>query len=903
MSAARLARAVSGERAVLAAAFATLFGMSAAHALLETGRDALFLARLPASQLPWTYLAIAVAAAAISRLPAPRARSALGRRALSALLLAGALVTAAFWALGDPGSRWALRGLYVWTGVNATLGGIQFWYVIGDLWTVTQAKRAFGRVALGGLVGTLAGAATARALASSGAAERLVLASAVVQAATALLPALLLSSPPDGRGRPRLDLGASLRLVREQPYLRGLASLVLLSTLAFTAVDFVFKSSVAREIPPGQLGWFFATFYTVASVLALLAQLLVTGWLLRVLGLPRAQQALPALLLLAFAGVAAGGGVLAALALKLLDGTLREAHRTTSELLLVPVRDALRARAKPFLDVVVRRGGQALASLGILAFLALPGAGTWVALGGAVLCLAWVARAVALRQPYLDLFRSALRERRLPEPGELPPLDLGSLEALIAALGSSHDAEVIAALDVLAEQGRVRLIPPPILYHPSEEVALHALELFEHAGRRDVAAAAGHLLDHPSARLRAAALQARAGAGVEDREVLRAATRDESATVRATALVALAAAGETTPETERRLDELLRGPDPEARSALARAIAHRPSAAMEGVLTRLARSDDPEVLREVAWAMGALRDERSLPALLRLLAPRDVREAARRAFLAHGEAGLAFLERSLADQGLPHEIRRHVPRTISRFPPERAARILLERFLEEPDGMVRFKILRGLGRIVADHPRVRLDREPLRRATDRTLEAAFRPLRWRVVLEQGAAEDPRRATAVHGLLVALLRDKERHATDRLFRLLALQLRGENLEDVHRGLGSADPKLRASSRELLEHLLGRRLREPVLALVDEAPAAERVARLARTQPARAMGYQDVLAALLEAPGDTLRTLAVHHAGELGAAALRSRIERLRRESPTPFLEQAAALALRALPEES
>ena len=277
--------------------------------------------------------------------------------------------------------------------------------------------------------------------------------------------------------------------------------------------------------------------------------------------------------------------------------------------------------------------------------------------------------------------------------------------------------------------------------------------------------------------------------------------------------------------------------------------------------------------------------------------------AAREAFLAHGERGLAFLEQALADPALPHAIRRHVPRTVSRFAPAPAARILLARFLEEPDGMVRFKILRGLGRMVADHPRVPLDRELLRQAIDRTLDAAFRPLHWRVVLEQGAREDPRRATPVHGLLVALLRDKERHATDRLFRLLALRLRGENLEDVHRGLGSADPKVRASSRELLEHLLGRRLRRPILALIDEAPAAERVARAVRAHHAPALGYQDVLALLLDAPGDTLRTLTVHHAAELGAAALRPRIERLRHERPTPFLERAAAAALRALPEET
>ena len=241
-----------------------------------------------------------------------------------------------------------------------------------------------------------------------------------------------------------------------------------------------------------------------------------------------------------------------------------------------------------------------------------------------------------------------------------------------------------------------------------------------------------------------------------------------------------------------------------------------------------------------------------------------------------------------------------MPRTISRFPPDRAASVLLARLSDEPDGMVRFKILRGLGRIVADHPRVALDRELLRVATERTLEAAFRLLHWRIVLERGAREDPRRATQVHELLVALLRDKERHAIDRLFRLLALRLRREHLEDVHRGLLGPDPKLRASSRELLENLLRRPLRNAVLALVDDAPDRERAARAGDYYRAPSLDFEGLLATLLDAPGDTLRTLAVHHATELGMSGLRDRIERLRREHPTPFLERAATRALRALP---
>ena len=156
----------------------------------------------------------------------------------------------------------------------------------------------------------------------------------------------------------------TLRLFRNDPYIKALGGLVLVSTVALTLADYVFKSTVAQTVAPAHLGTFFASFYMILNVLALGAQLVLAGWLLRVLGLHRTLWVLPAFVFLGAAGVALGGGLLAALLLKGADGTLRYSlHRTGTELLFVPLPDSLRARAKPVIDVVGQRGGQALASL------------------------------------------------------------------------------------------------------------------------------------------------------------------------------------------------------------------------------------------------------------------------------------------------------------------------------------------------------------------------------------------------------------------------------------------------------------------------------------------------------------------------------------------------------------
>jgi HEAT repeat protein len=874
----------SGERRGAAAAFLTLFGMLAAHTLLETARDALFLARLPASQLPWMYIVMAAMAVALARSPWPGTRG-LGRYAVSLLLVACAAGTFLFWGAGRLSSPWALRALYVWNGLVGTLTTLQFWLVLGELYTVGQAKRLYKVVGAGSLLGAVCGAAAARWVAMNLTPAHLVPVSAFTLLATALGPALLVRRPAHGRtpaDEAPVKLGEGLALLRGHAYVRGLAGLVLISTVALTLADYVFKSTVARNVPPQDLGAFLATFYMGLNVAALVVQLLAVGWVLRVLGLHRALWALPALMFLGSSGVVFGGGLLAALLLKSGDGALRHSlHRTSTELLFVPLPDRARAVAKPLIDVAGQRGGQALASVLILSQVGIGRGDTVLAIAAAVLCVAWIAWATDLKKHYLELFRAALRQGMLPRTEAMPPLDLGSLEALFAGLNSGDDSEVVAAIELLAEQGRERLIPALILYHPSRAVVLSALDQFARSRRTDFVSVADRLLQHEDAEVRAAALRARASV-VPDPRALRAALEDRSPLVRAVALAGLAAQGEAA-EAEEAMRAMVAEGSVETRAGLAQAMALVPDARFAGLLVELAEDPDVGVLLHVARAMAALRDPRFVPALIPMVARHEVRREARDALLAIGAPALDQLEAAMGDPDMPHELRRHLPRTISRFEAAAAVPILLRHLLAESDGMVRFKIIRGLGRLADENPEVPFDAAIVREGIARTMEAALRLLHWRSVLAEGARREPAWATRGHHLLRELVEDKEVHATERIFRLLNLLHRDEDFRSMHRGLRSALPKVRASSRELLENLLEPPLREAVLALVDEVPAALRLDRAAAFYRAAPLRYEEVLAAILDEPGETLRSVAAHHVGELRLRALRPRLEALRGEA--------------------
>jgi AAA family ATP:ADP antiporter len=915
------------ERRNTFAAFATLLAITTGHTLLETARDAFFLAKMPASRLPWMYLVIVACALLLSRIRAARAD---GKVAVAGSLVVAALITGAFWTVMRHGTATplVLYALYVWTGLFASWAMVQVWTLLGRAHTMTQAKRLYGFIGAGAVLGGVLGAIVARvAITAMSARSAVLLAAGLFVVAAA--PCLLITLPPaeapsaprrgtEAREAPRRRMSATMRLLWENPFAVRVLALVLVATVTVTIADYLFKARIAESATSTkQLIAWLSTFYAVTNALALVAQLVLAPWLFRRVGVQRALFVFPLALLAAAAGVVLSAGALgAAVALKGLDGVLRYSiHKTSTELLLVPVPDGVRERLKPVIDLVGSRGGQALASVVILGLVASAAAQT-VVLGAIVggLGIAWVVLVFRMRASYLDVFRETLKTGGLSGRVDLPALDLNALETLFTGLNSAHDSDVIASLELLAEQRRERLIPALILYHPSREVVLRALEIFTEMGRTDFVTIADRLNAHPDREVASAALRARTTV-LPERELLLERLRGACPQVSCTALVALMTRGWMAPdEIDQRLGEVMTGQSWQSIAELARSI--RVLARVRGDDDILeARFDDllvaidarasafhdaptppvpatpatpgagfglglgPPDVRvrlEVARAMEVRHSARFVPLLVAMLRWQELRAAARRALVSIPGA-LAALDQAMATPELPPDIRVQLPRTIALFEPSAAAEVLMRHLTEDRGGATRWKTLRGLVRLRRERPEIDLDPSALLRVADKTLEGAEELRRWRTALateEDGAPGSRRGSTdplrAAHHLLVDLVRDKEVHSTERLFSVLEL-LYGDTFDDIWRGLRSKSANARASSLELLENLVKPPLRERVLALVGEiglAPSRVAFARATEGAPGHALTYEGAIRELARHHSGTLSTLARYRAVELG-----------------------------------
>ncbi len=881
-----LANLGRAERRAAVGAFLTLFGILAGHTLTETARDAMFLAKLPAEHLAGVYFAIAALSVVLTPIEQRLLRRFSGPIGLTVVLGGGAAALLVFHSMARTGTHYTFIALYVYSSLFVTLVTVHFWLLVGFKYTVTEAKRVFGFIGAGAVIGAVFGAGVARGLTQIFPARQLLLPAAALLAVSAFGPPIALQTQRAERTTRRTHaLVEDLPLLRDDPYVRRVALLILASAVVFTLTDYAFKSVVSHHIPAAHLGKFFATTYTGLNVLALVAQLGVVEIVVRRAGVTRALAVLPILIFVGGTGLLVGGGLAAVLLVKGADGGLRHSlHRTGVELLYLPIAENLRARLKSLIDGVGQRAGQAIGSLVILADVRF-GHGGEAWLGGAIAVVsgAWLLGVRGLRRHYFDMFRDTLARGAPIGRLELPALDLRSLSSLIASLNSPDDREVLATLDLLAAQERSDLVPALILYHPSRSVVLAALRLLTASGRRDHLPVVVRLGQHDDPEVRAAAFAARVAIDPDD-DILVEALHDASPVVRATAVVELVASRHhlAAPELRRAADELPTWPEP-ALLSFVRGIRRHPAPALVPVLAALARSPNPAVRVEVAGAMGELGAQAFVPALVAMLGDPATRVAARRALLLFGTRALDELDRALDDPATPLAVRRHLPRTISRFDARLAAPILVSH-LAHARGMVRFKLLVGLGNVVRENPEIELDRDVVRGVVEQTLASAEELRAFGAELDTDAAADPARATPTETLVRLLLDNKRALAVERIFRLLGVLHPREDFERIYRGLSSRDPSARASSRELIEHVVDSAYRGAVLDLVEdrreERPSDAELPREKRP-------YVALLAEMLRYPSGSLRSLVAAHAGELGLTSLRPAIEAARPHEDGPL----------------
>lgn len=862
------------------AAAATLGAVMAGHMLLETANDALFLANVAVERLPFMTIAIAFLALGIARLDGGQSH----RRVLGILQLTAVAGTLALWSLVSTGLTPVFYALYVWSGIITSLIVVRFWLLLGDVFTISEAKRVFASIAMGGSTGAVVGSLIAVSTAPILGGPGLLVLSAACYATSGVGWFLLDGSDaPASPGLPeagaRVSWWESAKGLARDPYAVRVSLLVMTGGMTLSVADYLFKSVIAAEIPPDQLAAWLSRVYLGLNVLSIGLLAIGVTPLLRRLGIDRSLAVMPTLFAVAAAGVLAGATLVSTIGMKLADGALRYSlHKTSTELLFLPMSSTVRRIVKSAIDLVGTTGAKALGSLLILAIVTRPDPQPLVAGALLILALGWIAQALALRQTYLNVFRRTLVEGSIETRLDHPELDLQSAGSLLRALSDPAPARALAALQLLSERGQSDLIPNLVLYHPAPEVVSAALDVLTRDGRDDL----GHLLpvltEHEDANVRAAAVRAR-WALERNVDAMRAFDASQCLVVRLSALAGLLSVGEVSQERFASvLREALVYPEANARLAAAHAAGLHYDPVYREVLVELARDPDPAVAHAAVRAIRASEDDWFVPQLVDLLVVRGIRGDVRRALVARGPLAIDALAARLGCAETPVNVQAQIPRTLARFHSREAAEKLITSLTRVESGLVRFRILaaleplldgRGTGDEGAPDLRAVLDLTPLQSEFDRTLARAQEMWDTEEGLTTAQAGHPSHRTVGGELLVDVLRDKRALAVDRLFRLLELLHPSEDFRSIEEGLRTGDATERSAAEEIVETVLPADVARALLA-VTRGEASMPTGR------ASVAGFDAHYAGLLEQVLDdasaTLRAVALYHAEEIAGVEI-------------------------------
>ena len=296
---------------------------------------------------------------------------------------------------------WVARAFFIWTSVFNLFVVSVFWSFMADIFSNAQARRLFGFIAAGGTAGAICGPLLTTALALPlGPANLLPVSAGLLGLAVFCIHRLgawhssavrqQVAQPGNGPAIGGQVL-AGVQLVLRSPYLLGICLMMLLFTTLATFLYFQ-QAQIVRDSfsDPAQRTAVFAAMDLAVNILTLLLQVLLTGRLVRWLGLGWTLALVPLLLAAGFLVL----GLSPVLAVLVVVQVLRRAGnyaimRPAREMLYVVLGREEKYKAKNFIDTVVYRGGDALSawayaglralglSLSTLAFVAVPLALLW----------------------------------------------------------------------------------------------------------------------------------------------------------------------------------------------------------------------------------------------------------------------------------------------------------------------------------------------------------------------------------------------------------------------------------------------------------------------------------------------------------------------------------------------
>ena len=314
--------------------------------------------------------------------------------------------------LRNPGIR-TVWSFYIFGDMFNTLMVTLSWALMNDSVEANEAKRLYGAVGLGGVVGgTLGATLVFSSVGTLGRGNVLLL--CVVATAIMGVIGYYYARMTESRRRklihstnefeyaraesatPGLSVFKGLRLLASSRYLLTICLLVIFYEVASNIVDFQLSTTVEQHVAGGlERDRLFGLIGQVQGVVSILVQVFLTSFVMRKLGVGAALMVLPGALLFGSVGFLLLPTVSVAALMSVIDNSMNYSiNQSAKEVLYVPTTAEEKFQAKAFIDMFVQRFAKVIAvglNLGLMAYVSMPQV-RWLSVASIVILTLWISK-------------------------------------------------------------------------------------------------------------------------------------------------------------------------------------------------------------------------------------------------------------------------------------------------------------------------------------------------------------------------------------------------------------------------------------------------------------------------------------------------------------------------------
>ena len=746
---------------------------------------------------------------------------------------------------------WLLYFFYVWVAIYAVLSASQFWVLANLVYNVREAKRVFGFIGSGAILGGIFGGYLTSLLVPWIGIENLMFVAALLLAVCAPLLRQIWKLRVQNlntfkqKKRTASIADKPFTLIKNSKHLTYIAGIVAVSVIVAKLVDYLFSDFASASISdPDELASFFAFWFSTFNLISLSIQLFITRKIVGIWGVGFSLILLPLGIFIGCLLFFVIPELAVVVLIKAIDGTMKQSiHKSAIELLSLPLSFELKNKTKSYIDVVVDSIATGIA--GFILIFVVKGLDLNSSYITAIIILlvgVWVYFVYKVRIEYFKTFRENLaviteKTEKIKKP---LPSKTSVLKGMKTVFENGTESQILFMLNKLQEINDKRFVNDvqKLLKHPSDKIKTAAIQNMYFLNNATLVSEVSALLKSDNEDLVLATLEyLLLHESKDNRHIYNEYLNHENIKIANAALLCLAREAKDNYtlklsfELEKRISDKIEfiNNNPDDISSikfLLRTIGNANFIKYHSFITSYLEHTNPEVIQSAIYSAGLTMHSQFISPLLSFLPNKLYREFAKEALMNFGNQLLPILSDSIKDRTEPLPVCRSIPMVFEAFNSQESIKHLFPLLLDR-DLSIRLEVIRALSNIKRKSPRLIFNQLKVVKIIfdecklyQKTLTAMhteiiqqYRNRRKTKVLVSTEEREARAA------LLDLLEHRLESGLERIFKLLGLKYQQQDVDIAYLGLMSEKHEAQHNAIEFLDNLLTGDLKRTLIPMIE------------------------------------------------------------------------------------